>query len=83
MGIDALGYIPEVYCKHQVLWMKSFCEPKTTMDAQLQGPALIDERYYLWSSVFGVFGVHIIERCHIALFDKIYLIYAKSDLHIG
>jgi hypothetical protein len=53
------------------------------MDAQLQGPALIDERYYLWSSVFGVFGVHIIERCHIALFDKIYLIYAKSDLHIG
>jgi hypothetical protein len=24
-----------------------------------------------------------ITRCHVALFDKMYLIYAKSDLHVG
>jgi hypothetical protein len=24
-----------------------------------------------------------ITRCHVTLFDKIYLIYAESDLHVG
>jgi hypothetical protein len=24
-----------------------------------------------------------ITKCHVALFDNIYLIYAKSDLHVG